>query len=75
MSQLCDGILCRLTARTGRSDKGEILAVQLGKKQTGQIKNEKQSIKRGHNNKLQTVTDTQQDITTTCKLSLTQNRT
>jgi len=35
----------------------------------------KKSIKRGHNNKLQTVTDTQQDITTSCKLSLTHNRT
>jgi len=34
MSQLCDGIECRLTARTGGSAKGEILAVQLGKEQT-----------------------------------------
>jgi hypothetical protein len=34
MSQLCDGIECRLTGRTGGSAKGEILAVQLGKEQT-----------------------------------------
>ena len=31
MSQLCDGIQCRLSARTGGSAKGDILAVQLGK--------------------------------------------
>ena len=30
-SQLCDGIQCRLTARTGGSAKGETLDVQLGK--------------------------------------------
>jgi len=34
MLQLCDDIQCRLTARTGRSAKGEILAAQLGKEQT-----------------------------------------
>ena len=34
MSQLCDGVQCRLTARIGGSAKGEILAVQLGKEQT-----------------------------------------
>jgi hypothetical protein len=75
MSQLCDSNQYKLTARIGGSAKGEILAAELGKKQTGQIKNEKESIKRGQNNKLQTVTDTQQDITTSCKLSLTHNRT
>ena len=31
MSQLCDGIQCRLTASTGGSAKGETLAVKLGK--------------------------------------------
>jgi hypothetical protein len=41
MSQLYDGIQCRLTARTGGSDKGEILAVHLGRKQTDQVKNRK----------------------------------
>jgi len=30
---------------------------------------------KGHNNKLQIVTDTQKDITTNCKLSMTHNRT
>ena len=88
MSQLCDGIQCRLTARTGGSAKGEILAVQLGKEQTDQVSFTKTVNKRGHNkklqtvtdttghnNKLQTVTDTEQDITTSCKLSLTHNRT
>ena len=39
----------------------EILAVQLGKEQTDRVKNTKTVIKCGHNNKLQTVTDTQQD--------------
>ena len=38
MSQLCDGIECRLTARTGGSAKGEILAVELGKEQTDRVK-------------------------------------
>ena len=42
MSQLCDGIQCRLTARTGGSVKGEILAVKLGKEQTDSVKTEKQ---------------------------------
>jgi len=41
MSQLCDSIECRLTARTGGSAKGEILAVQLGKEQTDRVKNRK----------------------------------
>jgi len=39
MSQLCDGIQCRLTAGTGGSAKAEILAVELGKKQTDEVKN------------------------------------
>jgi len=34
MSQMCDGIECRLTVRKGGSAKGEILAVQLGRQQT-----------------------------------------
>ena len=34
VSQLCDGIECRLTEKTGGSAKGEILAIQLGKEQT-----------------------------------------
>jgi hypothetical protein len=46
MSQLCDGIQFRLTARTGGRAKGEILAVQLGKEETGEVKTQKQSIKR-----------------------------
>jgi hypothetical protein len=33
MSQLFDGIQCRVTAGTGGSAKGEKLAVQLGKEQ------------------------------------------
>jgi len=41
MPQLCDGIHCRLTARTGGSAKGEILAVELGKEQTGRVKSAK----------------------------------
>ena len=41
MSQLCDGIQCRLTAGTAGSAKGEILAVQLGKKQTDRVKDTK----------------------------------
>ena len=41
MSQLCDGIQCRLTAVTAGSAKAEILAVELGKKQTDQVKNTK----------------------------------
>jgi hypothetical protein len=57
MSQLCDSIQCRLTARTAGSAKGEILALRLGKKQTGQVKNTKTVNKTGHNNKLQTVTE------------------
>jgi hypothetical protein len=56
MSQLCDGIQCRLTARTAGSANGEILALQLGKMQTGQVKYIK-SIKIGLKNKLQTLTD------------------
>jgi hypothetical protein len=41
ISQLCDGIQCRLTVRTGGSAKGEILAVQLGKEQTDRVENRK----------------------------------
>ena len=41
MSQLCDGIQCRLTARTGGSVKGEKLAVDLGKGQTDWEENRK----------------------------------
>ena len=59
LKTMCDGIQCRLTARTGGSAEGEILAVQLGKEQTDRVKSTKESIKRGYNNKLQTVTDTQ----------------
>ncbi len=43
MSQLCDGVQCRLTARTGGSTKGEILASELEKKQTDQVKRIKSS--------------------------------
>jgi hypothetical protein len=60
MSQLCDGIQCRLIARTAGIAKGEILDWELGKKQTDQVQIRK-SIKRGQNNKLQTVSDTEQD--------------
>jgi hypothetical protein len=38
MSQLCDGIQCRLTARTAGIAKDEILDSELGNKQTDQIK-------------------------------------
>jgi len=41
MSQLCDGIQCRLTAGTAGSSKGEILVVQLGKGQTDWVKKRK----------------------------------
>jgi len=41
MSQLCGSIQCRLTARRGGSAKGEILAVQLEKEQTDQVKKQK----------------------------------
>jgi hypothetical protein len=37
-SQLCDGIQCRLSARTGGNAKGEILDWELGNKQIDQIK-------------------------------------
>jgi hypothetical protein len=64
MSQLCDSIESRLTVRTGGSAKGEILAVELGKEQRDRVKNRKTVIKGGHNNRLQSVTNTKQDITT-----------
>ena len=38
MSQLCDSIQCRLTARTAGSTKGEILASELEKKQRDGVK-------------------------------------
>jgi len=56
MSQLCDGFQCRLTAGTGGSAKGEILAVHLGKKQTDRVKNRKTINKMAYKNKLQTFT-------------------
>ena len=59
MSLLCDGIQCRLTARTAGSAKGEILASVLGNKQTDKVNTQK-SINRGHNNKLLSVSDTEQ---------------
>jgi len=34
---MCDGIQCKLTVRTGGSAKGEILALELGKKQKVKI--------------------------------------
>jgi hypothetical protein len=57
MSQLYDGIQCRLTARTAGSAKGEILDLELGNKQRDEVKT-KNRIKGGHKNKLQTATDT-----------------
>ena len=42
MSQLCDGIQCRLTARTAGSTEGEILASELWKKQTDQVKHRRE---------------------------------
>jgi len=62
MSQLCDGIQCRLTAGTAGSAKSEILVVQLENKQTDEVKNTKAVNKK-------------EDITVSCKQSLTQNRT
>ena len=59
VSLLCDGIQCRLTARTAGSAKGEILASVLGNKQTDKVNTQK-SINRGHNNKLLSVSDTEQ---------------
>jgi len=56
MSQLCDGIHCRLNAGTGGSAKCETLAVQLGKGQTDGVKHRNSINKIGHKNKFQTFT-------------------
>jgi len=52
MSPLCDGIQCRLTAGTGGSAKGEILAVKLRKELTDRVKNRNTINKIGHKGKL-----------------------
>ena len=52
MSPLCDGIQCRLTAGTGGSAKGEILAVKLRKELTDRVKNRNTINNIGHKGKL-----------------------